>query len=286
MTNQKYLGGPGALLAGPQQGSLSFKDFASAPAYQELNSNFVESVLTGRVVDSVVDLGCGPGLVTQLIASHVRDGASITGVDPSRSALKMAEKNLERFENVRKSFVQGTAEDLPRLVGQPVDAIFFLNAIHQIDDKAKVIQDIAGALNPGGVFAFNSAFFHADESEEMRAFYKVWMFRALKLLAKRHGISRLKRKVASRAGLTVAEYRDLLQGAGLRAAELRVVKVDLNLEAALALSRFKDFISGTLPGVPLQVGREVLEEAVERTYESLSLRAVTRNWLLAVAERP
>ena len=266
--------------------NLSFSDFASAPAYLELNNNFVASVMSGRPLDMVVDLGCGPGLVSRAIAALIEDGGTITGVDPSPSALKIAKKNLDQFPNVKKVFVQGSAEDVPNLLTQPVDAIFFLNAIHQIKDKASVIQGIAGALKPGGIFAFNSAFFHGEESEKMLTFYKVWMLRALRLLAKRHGLSRLKRKVATRAGLTVGEYGELLNGAGLIASELRVVTVDLNLEAAMALSRFKDFIQGVLPGVPLEVGREVLEETVEQAYESLGIQAVTRNWLMAVAEKP
>ena len=89
---------------------------------------------------------------------------------------------------------------------------------------------------------------------------------------------RMCRNLAKKTGVPVIAFdKDMEKVAALS---------DVSVEAAMALSRFKDFITGTLPGIPLQVGREVLEETVEKTYESLGLNVVKRNWLLAVAEKP
>ena len=56
-------------------------------------------------------------------------------------------------------FVQGDVTDLAATLGGPVDALFFGNAIHLVARPRRTVGQIAGLLVPGGVFAFNSAFF-------------------------------------------------------------------------------------------------------------------------------
>lgn len=264
---------------------FSFAQFASAPAYRELNRGFVERVIRGKGITSVVDLGCEAGAVTELIAEYLPERATIIGIDPSGPALKIAERNLQRFDHLVTRFVKGNAEEVSQLVREPLDALFFCNAIHLMKDKGRVVQEVSRILTPGGVFAFNTAFFRGAEPQDTLPFYRAWMFKALRCLRKRHGLAPRRGKAAARIGLTTDEYRKMLEDAGFVLSELQLVKVDLPLETCLALTQFEDFIGGVLPGIPLQIGWEVLEESCRQTFEALNMRVLARNWLLVVAVR-
>jgi len=76
------------------------------------------SGLTGRQV--IVDLGCGPGAITELILERVRGQQPpprIIGVDPSSSAI---EKARAAISSKLAEFVQGSAEWLSNLVKSAV----------------------------------------------------------------------------------------------------------------------------------------------------------------------
>jgi ubiquinone/menaquinone biosynthesis C-methylase UbiE len=263
----------------------SFAQFANAPAYMGLNKTFVERVFQGKGITSVVDLGCEAGVVTALIAENLPKGATIIGIDPSGPALRIAERNLQRFDHLVTRFVKGNAEQVSRLVEDPVDAVFFSNAIHLIRDKVRVVQEISTILKPGGAFAFSTAFFRGAEPEETLSFYRAWMFRALRSLRRTHNLAPRKDKAAARIGLTEEGYCKMLEDAGFVLSELQIAKIDLPLETCLALTRFEDFVGGVLPGIPLEVASEVLEETLKEAFEALSMVALARNWLLIIAAR-
>jgi ubiquinone/menaquinone biosynthesis C-methylase UbiE len=251
----------------------------------ELNKRFVERVIQGKKPTSVVDLGCEAGVVTALIAENLPEGATIIGIDPSGLALRMAERNLEKFDHVVVRFVKGSAEEVSRLVKDPVDAVFFTNAIHLVKDKARVIQEVSRILKPGGAFAFSTAFFRGAEPQETLSFYRAWMFRALRCLRRTYNLAPRKEKAPARMGLAQEEYRTILEDSGFVLSELQIVKVDLPLETCLALTRFEDFVGGVLPGIPLKVGGEVLEKTLRETFEALNMSVLARNWLLVVASK-
>lgn len=61
--------------------------------------------------------------------------------------------------------------------------------------------------------------------------------------------------------------------------------MDMPLEGWLTISQYEDFISGIMPGVPLDKASDVLKSAVTETFEDLNLSAIPRNWLYMVALR-
>ena len=264
-------------------GTFSFAAFAASPAYKELNRSFVGRVMKGKRITSVVDVGCEAGAVSCLIAEHLPEGAKLIGIDPSATAFKSWGESLQRFDQLETRFIRGNAEEVSRLVTEPVDAVFFCNAFHLVPDKAQVAQEISKSLKPGGLFAFNSAFFQGSELEDTLPFYRAWMFKALRSLRQKHKLSPKREKVPARLGLTPDEYRQILEGAGFTVSELQVVVVDLPLETCRALTQFEGFIQGVLPGVPLHIGQEVLEESAVETFEAFHMTVLPRNWLLAVA---
>lgn len=263
----------------------SFTQFANARAYRELNRSFVEQAMRGKGITSVVDLGCEAGTTTQLIAENLPERGTVIGIDPSGPALRRAKTNLRRFDRLVVRFVEGNAEEVAGIVEEPVDAVFFLNAIHLVEDKDRVLREIFRILKPGGVFVFNTTFFLGAEPQETQQFYRACLFKAFRRLKRTYNLAPQRERAAARVGLTAEEYRKALEDAGFVLSRLQTVNVDLPLKACLAMTRFEDFIRGTLPGIPLEIGCAALEKSVVETFEALNMNVLARNWLLVEAMR-
>jgi ubiquinone/menaquinone biosynthesis C-methylase UbiE len=261
---------------------FSFAPFSRHPFFTEVNRWIVERVMcTSR--RTIVDLGCGPGAVTQLILDQLRhrQGARVIGVDPSPSAL---EKARHAIRSRVAEFMEGSAEWLSRLVPS-ADAVIFCNAIHLVPDKARVIGEIRKILNSGGVLAFNTTFFNGAYVEGTTGFWRRWVVRAVQAL-REHGIEvQHDGKATARAFLTPEEYAALCVQEGFQRPTVELVRVEMTPESLEDIGRFSLFIEGALPGVPLAIGAEALREGLRRALAETGLATIPRNWLecLAVA---
>ncbi|MPV37447.1 class I SAM-dependent methyltransferase [Georgenia subflava] len=100
---------------------------------------------------TIIDLGCGTGLLTRSLATS---GRSVSGIDPSSVMLDWARRqpgaeNVTWILGDAGSIVATGAVDLVLCTG---NAIMHLNA----DDLRRALRRISGALRPGGVLAFES----------------------------------------------------------------------------------------------------------------------------------
>lgn len=95
--------------------------------------------------ERVLDVGCGDGYVTRLIASRVPDG-SVLGVDPSPRMIDAARTADDRMTNV--SFHVGDVTTMS--FGPDFDLVVSFNALHWVTDQQTAYRNIAAALNPDG----------------------------------------------------------------------------------------------------------------------------------------
>lgn len=266
---------------------FSFARFANQPFYQATNERLVELAnLAG--CGRVLDLACGTGTVTRLILEAFDDlrDRCVIAMDASAQALQEAQEELADAGSSVVRFVESRAEELSEPVEESVDAVVFCNAIHMVRQKDKVVEQVRRVLAPEGLFAFNTSFFEGSHPEESEAFYRRWMMQAMRILRREHDI-RVDReeKVASRLQLSVGEYEELLGRHDLSVRDRRVESVGVPLEGWLGISEYREFIRGALPGVPLEEGREALQEAARTVFDKLELEDVPRNWLHVVARR-
>jgi ubiquinone/menaquinone biosynthesis C-methylase UbiE len=266
-------------------GLFTLDKFAQHPFYQEVNRRLV--ALTGlHTGQHVVDLGAGTGAVTRLLAEQVKDnGAEVIAVEPSQTAIEVAMRNLENLRDGLVRFIQGSAERLSQLVRGPVDAVFFCNAIHLVQEKELVLNEIKQTLREDGTFSFNTSFYQGAEPPESQLFYRKWMIKALRVLKSEYGISPDKTKVEARHRLTEAEYVTLLEDNGFRIRNREVVQVEMPLSGFESISEYSLWIEGVLPGVPLEAGAASLREGARQAFQELGLKFSPRNWLLVVASR-
>jgi trans-aconitate 2-methyltransferase len=93
-----------------------------------------------------LDIGCGDGYLTKLIAARLPHG-SVVGVDASPRMVEVA-RSTPVPPGAAVEFVEGSATDLG------FDAAFDLavsfNALHWVADEAGALRSIATAIRPGG----------------------------------------------------------------------------------------------------------------------------------------
>ena len=100
-----------------------------------------------RGSESVLDIGCGDGKVTALIASSLT-GGSVTGMDSSASMIALAQKRFPSSLYPNLSFVQADASMLS--FTDQFELAFSNAALHWIPDQASVLLGVRAALKSSG----------------------------------------------------------------------------------------------------------------------------------------
>ena len=111
---------------------------------------------------TVVDLACGTGSVTAILA---KKGLRVTAVDLSEEMLTVAREKAMELENQPLFLCQNLAQlYLPRAVDMAVCALDSLDYITDPDDCKEAIRRVYKYLNPGGIFIFD-----VNTPEKLRA---------------------------------------------------------------------------------------------------------------------
>lgn len=102
----------------------------------------------------ILDVGCGTGISTAVLARRFGPGSRIVGLDLSRAMLDQAAARLRAFPNV--VLCRGDAEHLAACVEGPFDAVFYNACIFLIPDFRKSIGEAAGLLSGRGVILIST----------------------------------------------------------------------------------------------------------------------------------
>jgi len=272
----------------------SYEAFTQHAFYAAVNRALVERAIAqldarpaGETL-KIVDLGCGTGAITQMVVEGLKKHgrtAQVIGVEPSADAIRLAERRLAG-SGMDVRFVQGDSADLARM-GMRVDGLFFCNAIHLVPDKNEVVEQIAAALAPGGLFAFNSAFFTGTYADGTERFYRLWTMQAMRWLRREYPGIKVSRDTHALAmqWLSQDEYTGLLSKHGFRVVHNELDEALMPLRSWQDIGRYWLFIEGALPGVPIPIGADALEAAAAQVFEEMNIKGVPRNWLQVVAQR-
>jgi len=265
----------------------SFKSFSDNDFYSSQNADLVDMTGVGSG-QRIVDLACGTGGVTKIIAERLRDAKDsvVIGIDHSSSALKQAMEEINGRRTAAVQFVQSQMENISEAVKEKVDTVILCNAIHYIPDKDALLTEISRTLKPGGKLAFNTTFFEGAHPEETLVYYRKWMLKATRILRKDYGLKPVKsEKVQARKQLTVDEYKDLLERHGFQIIKQKISTVKFTRAGFLDISTFSDFIEGTMPGVPFEKASAALKSGVDQAFDEMKVEWIPRNWLDIVAVR-
>jgi len=105
--------------------------------------------LNGR---SVVDIGCGGGILAESMAAA---GADVTGIDMAEGPLAVA--RLHQVESgASVDYRQSTAEELAAADAGQYDIVTCLEMLEHVPSPAQIIASVHTLLRPGGLAFFST----------------------------------------------------------------------------------------------------------------------------------
>ena len=110
-----------------------------------LRLNYIDGIaaLHGK---SVLDVGCGGGILTEAMAAR---GARVTGIDLADKPLKVAQLHLleSKLDVVYRNIaVEALAQETPH----SFDVVTCMEMLEHVPDPASAVRACAGLLKPGG----------------------------------------------------------------------------------------------------------------------------------------
>ncbi|MEZ0280393.1 bifunctional 2-polyprenyl-6-hydroxyphenol methylase/3-demethylubiquinol 3-O-methyltransferase UbiG [Methyloceanibacter sp.] len=100
---------------------------------------------------SVLDIGCGGGLVTEPLA---RLGASVTGIDPAEENIAAAKAHAEGARltiDYRATTAQALAAS-----GAQFDAVLLLEVVEHVPDVPAFLREVAPLVKPGEIMVLST----------------------------------------------------------------------------------------------------------------------------------
>ncbi|MGH7700265.1 MAG: bifunctional 2-polyprenyl-6-hydroxyphenol methylase/3-demethylubiquinol 3-O-methyltransferase UbiG [Gemmatimonadales bacterium] len=125
--------------------------FAGLHQLNVVRLEYFRRVLGGFRGKRVLDVGCGGGILAESLA---REGAVVTGIDPSEKSLAAARQHAAR-SGLSIVFRPGTAEDLASWSStEPFECVFAVDVLEHVNDLEATLAGIAAVLAPGGGLGF------------------------------------------------------------------------------------------------------------------------------------
>ncbi len=122
-------------------------DYSQQSSLQKAMANEQLSKLTLRGDEHVLDVGCGEGKITAVVAARLAAG-KVLGIDPSRDMIAFAAQHFgpPAYSNLRFDVVD--VRRMPYVA--EFDLVLSFNALHWVPEQDAALQSIRAALKPGG----------------------------------------------------------------------------------------------------------------------------------------
>jgi len=128
------------------QSDWDARDYAAhSRAQQEWAAELIGK-LEMRGDEAVLDVGCGDGRATALIAERLPEG-SVLGVDKSASMIALAREQFTPAGHPNLHFCQMDAMRLE--LPCTFDVAFSTAALHWVDDHEAILRGVRACLRPG-----------------------------------------------------------------------------------------------------------------------------------------
>lgn len=117
-----------------------------------LRTDFIVQHSNGLTGKSVIDVGCGGGILAESMAKH---GACVTGIDMGEAPLEIA--RLHGLETgLEVSYQQNTAEDFAEQHSAQFDVVTCMEMLEHVPDPESVIRACFQLVKPGGQVFFST----------------------------------------------------------------------------------------------------------------------------------
>ena len=153
-----------------------------------------------REGETVLDLGSGGGIDVLLSGQRVGPSGTVYGLDMTDEMLALAQENARKAGASNVHFLKGLIEEIP-LASESVDVVISNCVVNLSPEKDRVLTEIARVLRPGGRIGISDVVAEDRLSPADRA-------------------ARGSHVGCVAGALSVTEYREGLEAAGLTAVEV------------------------------------------------------------------
>ncbi len=117
-----------------------------------LRLNYIEKYSGGLTGKTILDVGCGGGILSESMAQQ---GANVTGIDMSETSLSVAKLHLHE-SNLQVNYQHTTVEQLAAEYPNHFDVITCMEMLEHVPAPASVVAACYHLVKPGGHVFFST----------------------------------------------------------------------------------------------------------------------------------
>lgn len=201
--------------------------------------------------DRILDVGCGDGKITALLAMKVANG-SVLGVDISQSMIDFATASYPQMSYPNLSFQKQDGAELS--FENQFDCVVSFSALHWILDQEKALKAIHRALVPGGrlcIHTYGKSIMNVTSIADLLISTEKWTA---------HFPSYTKQRVF----FTEEEYQELLKQAHFQQVKVVGFWDDTPFPNRQALIDFAKPLLNFIRHLPQELQQQFVEEVVDQ----------------------
>jgi len=122
--------------------------------------------IVGRYIEkgqTVLDLGCGPGMFSLAMARKVGEEGKVISVDIQEEMLQILRLKSER-EGLESRIILHKAQPEKIGISEKVDFALAFYMVHEVPDKVGFLREVASLLKPKGRFLIVEPKLHVSKS--------------------------------------------------------------------------------------------------------------------------
>lgn len=236
---------------------LNAKGIEDASTYH--GNSVLQWNIASRVIDTiewkgnecVLDVGCGDGKITALLAQKLPEG-SVVGIDISQSMIDFASHKYAEIEYPNLNFQKLDAAEIT--FENQFDVVTSFSALHWVMDQEKALKAIHQALNPGGavyIQTYGAGVMNITMIADSLINTKKWS-------------QYFPTYVKQRVFFTDTEYQDLLESAGFQQVSVTGSWHNTTFDDRQALIHFAKPLLNFIDHLSLELQQEFVEEVVDK----------------------
>ena len=127
-------------------------DFKPLHLLNPTRLDYIEEGVNGLFGKTIVDVGCGGGILAESMA---KKGAEVIGIDMAHASLQIA--RLHALETqTQVSYKKTTAESFAQAYSEQFDVVTCMEMLEHVPNPASVIQACCDLAKPGGSVYFST----------------------------------------------------------------------------------------------------------------------------------
>ncbi|MDT0594288.1 bifunctional 2-polyprenyl-6-hydroxyphenol methylase/3-demethylubiquinol 3-O-methyltransferase UbiG [Glaciecola petra] len=130
-------------------------EFKSLHDINPLRVDYIESYVGGVFGKTIVDIGCGGGILAEELAAR---GAIVTGIDMVQRSLDVAKLHMleSGADDLQLNYALSTVEDWADKHEQQYDIVTCLEMLEHVPDPSSIVRACARLTKPGGRVIFST----------------------------------------------------------------------------------------------------------------------------------